>query len=73
LNGTLLSDNIKQIKDVLPEADVFLSDDSNVLVEKAIQLCNLDSEELEQIKASNIEYIKLNHTYCNRVKTLLSL
>jgi hypothetical protein len=73
INGTLLSDDIKQIKDVLPDANIYLSNDTDILVQNAIELCNLDSGRLEEMKNSNIEYIKSNHTYCNRINSLLSL
>jgi spore maturation protein CgeB len=72
LNGTLISDNILQIKKVLPEASIILSNNLNELVDKSLELCNLDNKHLLDLKNKNIDYIKSVHTYKNRISQLMS-
>ena len=72
LNGTLLCENILQIKNVLKHAIVNLDDSTENLIECAKKMCNFKNEELLKIKNQNIDYVKSEHTYKNRILQLLS-
>ena len=70
VNGLLVSDETDQLRRLFP--DVFISNDSNELVEHCRSLVNGDMEDLNNTKLQNRNFIKKNHTYIKRVEQLLS-
>jgi len=68
--GILVSDNIKQAKDLFSFS--FFDNNLKNLVEQARHICSLKNDELINIKKSNQKVILENHTYINRVQQLLS-
>lgn len=71
INGILVCDEVKQVKKLFP--DVFLSNDPKKLIEKTKEYCNLKTEDLNNLKRNNVDYIENNHTYIKRVEKFLSL
>lgn len=69
--GILISDDIKQGKDLFPFS--FFSNDLEKSVEEAKRICSIETNELINIKKQNQKIILENHTYINRVQQLLSI
>lgn len=69
--GIIVSDEIKQAKDLFPFS--FFNNDLELSYNEVKKICNLDNKSLIDIKKSNQKMILSNHTYISRVKQLLSL
>jgi len=73
LNGILISDNIQQIKDILPTHLVEIVDTPKEMVNKIKFYISMDNDERESVKNKNRDLILKEHCYTNRVQTLLTL
>jgi len=70
VNGILVCDNVKQVKDLFPS--VYCDNDSENLVKKVKEYCSLSITDLNKIKSENRNKIEQEHTYIKRVEKLLS-
>lgn len=70
--GILISDDIKQAKDLFSSTAIF-ENDLQKCIEQAKLICNFSLNELINIKKNNQKIILQNHTYINRVQKFLSL
>lgn len=69
VNGVLVCDNVKQVRDLFP----FAYCDNNVedLIKKTKEYCALSIDDLNKIKQENQKIIELEHTYIKRVEKLI--
>ena len=73
LNGLLISDDIKQIRDILPSQTVNIANTPIEMVDKVKHYVAMSDAEREEIKLKNRNFVLQNHCYKNRVQTLLTL
>jgi len=66
VNGLMVSDKVKQLNDLFPDVKTSLNND--VLVNFVLEYVEQD---VSDIKKNNIDNIKKNHTYSNRVRKFL--
>lgn len=71
LNGCLISDYIEELSALFP--DVKCSPDPEILKQYARSILDMDEESLNSLKEKNKLDIIENHTYNNRVESLLCL
>lgn len=70
VNGILVCDNVKQVKDLFPS--VYCDNDIDKLIQKVKNYCSLSIEELNKVKEENKRIIEKEHTYIKRVEKLIS-
>jgi len=71
LNGCLVSDDVCDLNLQFP--DVKTSSDPETFKNNALYMLNMDPDLLASIKEKNRLYIEQNHTYINRVESMLCL
>jgi hypothetical protein len=70
VNGLLVCDNVKQVKDLFPF--VSCDNDNENLIKKVKEYCSLSINDLNKIKKENKDMIEREHTYIKRVEKLIS-
>lgn len=71
LNGALVSDSVKQLQTLFP--NVVTSNDPSLVYNHVKEFLQLTTKEKNDFKQKNKQEMIENHTYKNRVETLLSL
>ena len=71
LNGLLVSDNIRQIEQFLPQAKLTRTPEE--MLQAVLGYIEMDKQELRTLKEKNRNLVCENHTYMNRVEEFVKL
>lgn len=73
LNGMIASDYINQIKNIIPDCNIILENNPEMMIDKIKIFLSLTEKEQQEIKNNNKNIILNKHCYSNRIEKLLSL
>lgn len=73
INGLLLSDDIKEVKNIFGDRVLYYDDNVESFLAAYKKILSMKEEEILSIRSENIDFILKKHTYKNRIESFLQL